>query len=170
MKLRNTTALVCASLAVFLTVSSCKDSPTSASAVTSEEIFGKWIMQEMSVKGSVTYHGISIDMDTTITFENDLSYLHFHSDYTYVFRMDGSSVEGLVKRPVLLKMLQVTTDTGAWSLSGDTLSLNPLESDTATTMQVKRDGQFMLFTMSSTIDDEMGMSGHTTETITTRRE
>jgi hypothetical protein len=167
MSWNKTATLIAASLAVLFAVSSCKDSPTSA--VHEEDIVGKWIIQSVTVNGSMSFEGMSITMDTTMSTGNSLSYLHFYPNHTYLFSLDESFMEGLVKRRMMPKLMQTSTDTGTWSLSGSRVSLTSMADDTTITMDVRRDGAYMKYSVPVKMND-MGFYIDMVETFNTVKE
>lgn len=167
MVFQKSATLTVASLAILFVVSSCKDSPTSA--VHEEDIVGKWIIQSVTAKGSMSFEGMNITMDTTMSTGNSLSYLQFYIDHTYLFNLDDSFMEGLIKRRAMPKLMQTSTDSGTWSLSGDRVSLTSMTSDTTITMNVRRDGAYMKYSVSVKMN-EMDISIDMVETFNTVRE
>jgi hypothetical protein len=138
LKKKTCLAIVTFSLFVSGIMLSCNDSPTGTS-VSSDNLIGKWIVDKMHVKGTMSILGQNVSMDTTTVMKNDLSYVQFYSNNTYKAVLpdyESSIASGFEKRKILSKITQVgAADTGTWSLSGNTLSLKSTTNDTTLTMQ-----------------------------------
>lgn len=95
---------------------SCKDSPTST-LTSQDQIIGKWIADKVNIKCTI----LILPVDTTIIINNDSNYIQFYTNNTFKAFID----EALSK-----DIAPYSPDTGTWSLSGNTLTLNYKIKDT----------------------------------------
>ena len=153
------------SFVLSLSVVSCKKSPTGAS-FSDDNLVGKWIVEKMQAKGTMSYMGMSIPMDTTIQMESNDNYFQFFSDNTFTVVFDEEDIfgGGMMKRSAMPKMLQSPADSGTWSLSGNQLSMTSFGDDTTIVSTVTIGGNSLTMTIPIKMEEE-GMVMNINETL-----
>ncbi|MCX7725674.1 MAG: hypothetical protein N2053_02365 [Chitinispirillaceae bacterium] len=124
---------------------SCNNNPSGS--VSEDALIGKWTFTKEVVNVNITASGMSMKMDTTIVFSGNNDYVEFKNDHTYYLTIDEDLelMKKKIGKDKEIMMGEATTETGTWSLSGNSLKIISDVGDT-TTFTVSINGSNATFT------------------------
>lgn len=111
-------------LPLFLSLLSCKNT-VSSPTYNDQDLIGKWVVQTIISKGTMSSGNLTIRIDTTIQPADSNNFFLFYQDKTYFYKWDESFLgKKAVNNTNLPKTMDQFTDSGTWSLNGSDLTLN----------------------------------------------
>lgn len=98
-------------------------------APSNDELIGTWYLREVATKGTITMKfpplfDTTINIDTVETYTGTTYYIEFKADKTYVTNSPDSDVTPDFEFEFEKRSAGSVQETGTWSLSGSTLTLN----------------------------------------------